>query len=75
SAWVGPAVLTAILGVEMLYVFLSSGGGMGMVAASVSPQQVGMALYGPYVLGVEMVSMLLLSGLVGAYHLGREKGG
>ena len=27
---------------------------------------------GPYVLGVELASMLLLSGLVGAYHLGRN---
>ena len=29
-----------------------------------------MVLYGPYVLGVELVSMLLLAGIVGAYHLG-----
>ena len=28
---------------------------------------------GPYLLGVELASMLLLAGLVGAYHLGRRK--
>ena len=29
------------------------------------------ALFGPYALGVELASMLLLAGLVGAYHLAR----
>jgi NADH-quinone oxidoreductase subunit J len=33
---------------------------------------VGIGLFGPYVLGVELASMLLLSGLIGAYHLGRQ---
>ena len=40
-------------------------------AAVVTPKQVGIALFGPYVLGVELASMLLLAGLIGAYHLGR----
>ena len=35
--------------------------------------KVGIALYGPYLLGVELASMLLLAGLVGAYHLGRQE--
>jgi NADH-quinone oxidoreductase subunit J len=30
-----------------------------------------MALFGPYLLAVELASMLLLAGLLGAYHLGR----
>jgi NADH-quinone oxidoreductase subunit J len=34
---------------------------------------VGLALFGPYLLGVELASMLLLAGLVGAYHLGRRQ--
>jgi hypothetical protein len=29
-------------------------------------------LFGPYVLAVEIASMLLLAGLVGSYHLGRR---
>ena len=32
-----------------------------------------MALFGPYVLGVELASMLLLAALVGARHLGRAR--
>ena len=35
------------------------------------PKQVGIALYGPYLIGVELASMLLLGALVGACHLGR----
>ena len=35
-------------------------------------KQVGIGLYGPYVLAVELASLLLLAGLVAAYHLGRE---
>jgi NADH-quinone oxidoreductase subunit J len=33
---------------------------------------VGISLLGPYLIGVELASMLLLAGLVGAYHLGRR---
>jgi NADH-quinone oxidoreductase subunit J len=32
-----------------------------------------MSLYGPYVIGVELCGILLMSGIVGAYHLGRQK--
>ncbi len=38
----------------------------------IGPQDVGAALYGPYVIGVELASMLLLAGLVAAYHLGHR---
>ena len=36
-------------------------------------RQVGMSLYGPYVIAVELSGILLMSGIVGAYHLGRQK--
>ena len=39
---------------------------------AVTPKAVGLSLFGPYVLAVEIASMLLLAGLVGAYHLGRR---
>lgn len=69
--WIGPAILVAVLLVELIYALAGSGsqlaGGDG-----VGPQQVGLALFGPYLLGVELASLLLLAGLVGAYHLGRR---
>jgi NADH-quinone oxidoreductase subunit J len=39
----------------------------------VDAKAVGMSLYGPYVIGVELSGILLMAGIVGAYHLGRQK--
>ena len=47
-----------------------TGGQLGL--SDVSAKEVGIALFGPYVLAVELASILLLAGLVTAYHLGRE---
>ncbi|MEK4032080.1 hypothetical protein WOA01_03400 [Methylocystis sp. IM2] len=33
----------------------------------------GASLFGPYVLAVELASLLLLAGLIGAYHLGQHE--
>jgi NADH-quinone oxidoreductase subunit J len=44
-----------------------AGRGAGLV---VEAKQVGTLLFGPYLLGVELASLLLLAALVGAYHLG-----
>lgn len=68
--WVGPSILAAILLGEILYVLFATGP-LPYGASAVDPKQVGMALFGPYVVGVELASFLLLAGLVGAYHLGR----
>jgi NADH-quinone oxidoreductase subunit J len=72
GVWIGPSIMTFVLGGELFYV-LTQFGGPSLSVIQVTPNQVGAALYGPYLLGVEMVSMLLLAGLVGAYHLGRQK--
>ena len=69
--WTGPVLLAAILIVEVVY-FVRRGA-PGMSGGAIDPKQVGMALFGPYLIGVELASMLLLAGLVGAYHLGYRK--
>lgn len=68
--WIGPLVLVVLLAIEVLYAIAQS----ARIApqAVVGPREVGISLFGPYALGVEMASMLLLAGLVGAYHLGRR---
>jgi NADH-quinone oxidoreductase subunit J len=72
-AWIGPAILCGILLLELLIVLVAGDWGAASTApAAVAPKQVGIALFGPYVLGVELAAMLLLAGLVGAYHLGRR---
>ncbi len=69
--WIGPVLLAAILIIEVFY--LVRGGTPGLGTGVVGPKQVGIALYGPYLIGVELASMLLLAGLVGAYHIGFRK--
>lgn len=68
--WVGPVILTAPLLVLVLMVI---GNAKAEMAQSVlAAKEVGIDLFGPYVLAVELASMLLLAGLVGAYHLARK---
>jgi NADH-quinone oxidoreductase subunit J len=69
--WRGPSVIAGLLLIEMIFV-LSQGAG-GDTGHVVSSKEVGIRLLGPYVLAVELASMLLLAGLVGAYHLARPE--
>jgi NADH-quinone oxidoreductase subunit J len=69
---VGPVVLSLILGVELLYM-ISTGTPVSLTGEVIGAKAVGMSLYGPYVIGVELSGILLMSGIVGAYHLGRQK--
>jgi NADH-quinone oxidoreductase subunit J len=73
GAWIGPALLAAILLAELIYIF-ARGDAASAGRAVVDSKAVGMALFGPYLLGVELASLLLLAGLVGACHLGWDKG-
>ncbi len=66
--YIGPVVLAAILIAELAAALLQSPA--AHLASVVGPKEVGAALYGPYLIGVELASMLLLGALVGAYHLG-----
>jgi NADH-quinone oxidoreductase subunit J len=69
--WIGPSLLSLILLAEIIAIVAGAAPPTGR--AQVSPKEVALALYGPYVIGVELASLLLLSGLVGAYHLGRRE--
>lgn len=70
SMWLGPALLTAPLLVELLLVIEKNNAQMAHVV--VNAKDVGIVLFGPYVLAVELASILLLAGLIGAYHLARK---
>lgn len=69
--FVGPAVLAAILAAEFVYV-LATGDGAVVGQRSVPPKDVGVSMFSTYLFGVELAGMMLLAGLVGAYHLGRR---
>jgi NADH-quinone oxidoreductase subunit J len=69
--WLGPITLATILLIELIY-SLGRRGGDPVATGTIEAKQVGISLFGPYLLAAELASMLLLAGVVGAYHLGRE---
>jgi NADH-quinone oxidoreductase subunit J len=70
--WIGPSILAAVLMAQLIWIFAGRNVGVSGTA-EITPKEVGLAMYGPYVLGVELASMLLLAGLVGAFHLARKE--
>jgi NADH-quinone oxidoreductase subunit J len=74
-AWIVPSVLTAVLLLELIYVMARGGVPRGLAAgaptadAAAQVKAVGISLLGPYLLGVELASVLLLAGLVAAHRL------
>jgi NADH-quinone oxidoreductase subunit J len=73
-SWIGAAILAAVLVIEMIYL-LAQGGRLTTGAAMQDPRQVSIALFGPYVVGIELAAFLLLAGLLGAFHIGRREEG
>jgi NADH-quinone oxidoreductase subunit J len=68
--WIIPALMSGLLLLELLLALRHTSALTAGV--QVSPKAVGLGLFGPYVLAVEIASMLLMAALVGAYHLGRR---
>ncbi len=72
--YLGPVLLAIALGGEMAFMF-GNAAPVTQVAAAVPPKEVGKSLYTIYPVAVEIAAMLLLAGLVGAYHLGADRPG
>ncbi|MBN1866941.1 NADH-quinone oxidoreductase subunit J [Candidatus Sumerlaeota bacterium] len=72
SMWIVPGLLTLVLFAELVCVVAWVPEAAGAPAEAIGPKAVGMALFGPYAIAVEMASLLLLAGLIGAFHLGRR---
>nr|WP_199612039.1 NADH-quinone oxidoreductase subunit J [Flocculibacter collagenilyticus] len=71
ASWFGPAILASIILFELVYVISSSQTNIALTRHLIDAKMVGIALFGPYVLAVEIASFVLLAGLVGAYHLAK----
>jgi NADH-quinone oxidoreductase subunit J len=72
GAWVGPAILVVVLLFQMGGVLRNDVSwlpGNRVIEAT----DVSLALFGPYILVIELASMLLMAGLISAYHLGRRE--
>ncbi|CDL82575.1 NADH-quinone oxidoreductase subunit J [Xenorhabdus szentirmaii] len=70
-AWIGPSILSVVLLIVLVYA-INTLPSVVIRGGVVSAKEVGISLFGPYVLAVELASLLLLAGLVVAYHIGRE---
>jgi NADH-quinone oxidoreductase subunit J len=68
--WIAPVIMAAALVVQLINVASQQQASVSGVVVGV--REVGLALFGPYVLAVEIASVLLLAGLVGAYHLAKK---
>lgn len=71
--WTGPSILSAVLLAQLLYVLFVQPTGTAIGQTTIEAKAVGIILYGPYILAVELAALLLLAALVAAYHLGRRE--
>lgn len=68
--WIAPGIMAALLLGQLLNVM--SGLDHEVELTRVGVLEVSALLFGPYVLAVELASILLLAGLVSAYHLAKK---
>lgn len=72
GAWIIPALLCLVLLCELIYVFFAFEAQDSELKV-IDAAAVSESLFGGYVLAVELTGMLLMAGIVGAYHIGKEK--
>ncbi len=70
SFWVVPLLLVVCMGGELAIV-LRHVSGAGLPTRVIAPAELGLRLFSTDLGAVELASMLLLAGLIAAYHLGR----
>ncbi len=70
--WIVPSILAAILLVDLILAMRNMQT-FEEVKQIVQPKQVGISLFTTYLLAVEIAGILLMAGVIGAYHLGSQK--
>ena len=70
--WILPSVLAAVLLMIFLFLLQAFRNEKTGVEA-INPKQVGISLFTTYLIAVEIAGVLLLAGIVGAYHLGKQR--
>ena len=72
KVWVGPSLLVFVLLIEMIALLLDTPNS-SMNIAVVDPRKVSLTLFGEYIIALELVGFLLMAGIVGAAHIGKQK--
>jgi NADH-quinone oxidoreductase subunit J len=70
--WIIPSILAAILLVNLILA-LKTVQPVTPDKEAILPKEVGISLFSTYLLGVEIAAILLMAGVIGAYHLGSQK--
>lgn len=70
--WIVPSILAAILLVNLILA-VKNVHVVSIDKEAIQPKQVGISLFSTYLLGVEIAAILLMAGVIGAYHLGSQK--
>jgi len=70
--WIVPSVLSVILLVDLILALKNVQTALPDTQV-VLPKQVGISLFSTYMLAVEIAAILLMAGVIGAYHLGSQK--
>lgn len=72
KAWIIPGILSVILLAEIVYVLMNIATQAEDLSV-IDPAEIGLSLFGPYVLAVELAAMVLMAAIIGAYHIGKVK--
>jgi NADH-quinone oxidoreductase subunit J len=70
--WILPSLFALILFLDFIYM-LRNQPFKEVAGVIVTPREVGLSLFSTYLIGVEIAAILLMAGIVGAYHLGRQR--
>ena len=70
--WIVPVILASIL-LIILIIAMNDFHPERTMPGIISPKQVGISMFTTYILAVEVTGILLLAGITGAYHLGKQK--
>ena len=70
--WIVPSILAGILFINLILA-LKNVQTFPVEKQVVMPKQVGISLFTTYLLAVEIAAILLMAGVIGAYHLGSQK--
>jgi NADH-quinone oxidoreductase subunit J len=72
KTWILPSLLSAVL--LLIFVFVLQKMRPVIISGKeFLPKHIGISLFTTYLLAVEISAILLLAGIIGAYHLGRQK--
>jgi NADH-quinone oxidoreductase subunit J len=70
--WIIPSILAAILLIDLI-LSIRIADTIPVDNQVILPKQVGISLFSTYLLAVEIAAILLMAGVIGAYHLGSQK--